>query len=294
MAEIRSVVGCEVLSEFERAELARIESEIGRIDADSRKAIGRLLLEVREKRLWREGYGSFEEYVESRHGINRGTAWYHAGVAEVNRDVDEAITPKQARPLISLPPEERRPAWEEAKAIAGGGKVTEKHVKEAVSAAKARPKKPGPNATHDEIESYLRATGMVAEGGSVVTYNYADPDAEVEEPEEPRELTDEEWLATLPARKKLPADVRRNFDADALYFRNVTPFRVEYAEKTRPFASKAKKSTSGHIGAWMAKTYRYFQINDPSRWEVCDDCGGSGRLTLIGKCPKCRGEGYTL
>lgn len=287
-------MGCEVLSEFERAERARIESEMERAHKAHGDTIGRLLLEIKEKRLWRDTHESFDAYVEDRHKISRSYAWFVAGVADVRRDIPEPLTTKQAKPLIALPTEERKAVWEDAKSAAGDGKVTPKHVQEAVSAAKARPKKPGPNASHDEIESYLRATGMVAEGGSVVTYNYADPDAEDEEPEESRELTDEEWLATLPAREKLPADVRRNFDADALYFRNVTPFRVEYAEKSRPFASKAKKSTSGHIGAWMAKTYRYFQINDPSRWEVCDDCGGTGRLTLIGKCPKCRGEGYTL
>lgn len=291
-SEVRAVV--DTLSEFERAELARIESAMDAADDSHRMAVGALLLEVREKRLWREGYGSFEEYVEARHKISRSKAWIVAGLADVRRDVPEIEVERHARALVALPSDERKAAWEDAKAAAGGGKVTTRQVEEAAKAVKTRPRKPGPDATADDIEEYMKATGIIPEGADVFTDRFGDPDAEDEPEPEPREPTPEEWLSTLPARSALPDHSRKNFDADALLFREVTPPRLAYVEAVRPAASKAKKSAAGHIGAYLNKVYRFFQVNDPSRWQVCGDCKGEGRLALLGRCPNCHGHGYTL
>lgn len=290
-SEVR--VAADVLSEFERAELARIEREIDAAEESHAKAVGRLLLEVREKRLWREGYGSFDEYVESRHKFRRSYAWALAGFADVARDVPEIGGATQAKPLIALSPAERKAAWDEAKEAAGGGPVQAKHIKDAAEKIK-RPRKPGADATPDEIEDYLRGSGIVPEGGEVWTDRFGDPESEDEPEPEPDVPTDEEWLATLPARGKLPPESRKHFDADALLFRDATAGRLAYVESVRPLANAAKKAAAGHIGPWLEKTYRYFQLNDPSRWEACGDCGGTGRLALLGKCPACRGHGFIL
>lgn len=282
----------DTLGEFERAELARIESAMDAADRTHRETLGQLLLEVKEKRLWREGYASFEEYVEHRHKITRGYAYVVAGFADVKKDVPEVKNPGQAQFLIPIAPEERRAVYEEARELAGDRPPARSHIEAAAKAARARPKKPGPDATTEEIHEYMRATGVVAEGVEIITERFGDPDAEpLPEPEEP---TDEEWLDSLPARKELPPHIRKNFDADALLFRKAEAPLLTFIEWLRKPAAEAKKSTSGHIGAWLDRAYRFFKIEDPSRWRVCPDCDGSGRLKLLGKCPECRGQGYLL
>jgi hypothetical protein len=162
---------------------------------------------------------------------------------------------------------------------ASGGVPTSKQVKAAV--AKVAPKP-------DPVEA-AKAAGIIPEGAAV---EIDGPDSEDTGPAPAApELPDAEWLETLPARKDL-SDVRRPyFDAEALAFRAATPLRLKFARGCKPITNRAKKQTS-HIGPWMARHFRYLKINDPSRWVACAECGGTGEVPIIGRCPPCNGDGF--
>ncbi len=107
--------------------------------------VGHSLLEIRDKKLWRGEFGSFEAYMlgkwnwSARHGRRLIDA------SEVARNLSsmgplvERPPESVLRPLVKLPPEKQREAWEEAKQTAAkkGKRVTAKEVKAAVDARNA-------------------------------------------------------------------------------------------------------------------------------------------------------------
>src|SRR3954468_15009600 len=93
--------------------------------------VGQALLEIRDRKLYRAEYPTFEEYCKQRWGWSK---------SHVNRQIDAAgviqnLTPigvipqheSQARPLTSLPPDDQRAAWEAAVA-ANGPQPTAKQI----------------------------------------------------------------------------------------------------------------------------------------------------------------------
>ncbi|MHC5536943.1 hypothetical protein ACYOEI_01560, partial [Singulisphaera rosea] len=110
-------------------------------------------------------------------------------------------------------------------------------------------------------------------GGEPEALGLGDVEGDAAEDEAP--LSDEDWLATLPARSHLSDSCRSRFDLDALAFRAVTPHRLKFAAACRPITNKAKKDGRGHIGPWMSRHLHYIGRRDPSRWIVCGDCKGA-------------------
>jgi hypothetical protein len=255
--------------------LAKLEEEFRR----SCVRQGAILREIRDRELFRErGYQTFESYVKDFWGIARSTAWAAMGIDEVMTQIPEIQSASHARALIAAPPDRRQEAWESAKELAGSVPVTAKHVE---SVVKSRQPK-----LDDDQKDVVEDVRQDDEPACV-------PDPEPACVPDP-EPTDDEWLATLPVRSELPPHIRVRFDADAVLFRHATPIRLEFVEKFRPLAKRAKKNADYHIGAWMSRAYRFFQGDDPSRWLVCGHCSGQGELKLIGRCPKCRGQGYLI
>lgn len=106
--------------------------------------VGRALVTIRDRRLYREEFATFDAYMKSEWGLSARHGHRLCDAAEVMQNLlpapgssDQLVTlPKtesQARELARLPAAEQRPAWEEARAQAPNGKVTASHVQEAVS-----------------------------------------------------------------------------------------------------------------------------------------------------------------
>jgi hypothetical protein len=81
--------------------------------------VGEALLEIRERRLYREqGFGTFEDYCEKRWGWHRryGDRLIDAAVVAHNLSPMGLIpqTERQTRELVPLPPPEQREVWKEA------------------------------------------------------------------------------------------------------------------------------------------------------------------------------------
>jgi hypothetical protein len=122
--------------------------------------VGRALLAIREQRLYRQAYGTFEEYLRRRWDLSRPRAYQLIDAAQVVDTVSTIVdivpmNEAQARPLASLAPEQQREAWQEAVKTAPPSGLTADHVKQTVKRltgqhgdtsdqAKPKPQEPKP------------------------------------------------------------------------------------------------------------------------------------------------------
>jgi hypothetical protein len=95
--------------------------------------IGQALRQIRDKRLYRQDYRTFEDYCLARWEISRRSAYQLIEAASVVENVRHGaqIIPaneRQARPLTALKPEQQQAAWAKAVSTAPSGKVTAAHV----------------------------------------------------------------------------------------------------------------------------------------------------------------------
>ena len=90
--------------------------------------VGLALMEIRDDRLYRAEFGTFEEYCNQRWGWTRMRASQliaaAAVVQNVNLGLQNPATERQARPLAALPPAQQREAWERVLETAPNGKIT--------------------------------------------------------------------------------------------------------------------------------------------------------------------------
>jgi hypothetical protein len=117
-------------------DLARLEAVIER-GLTTFIEVGAALLEIRERRLYREGFDSFEGYCRDRWGMARRTAYRYIEAAEVVDHVSDRtqVLPanvEQTRPLASLLPDQQRVAWARSVETAPDGRPTGEHVRAVV------------------------------------------------------------------------------------------------------------------------------------------------------------------
>ena len=98
--------------------------------------VGRALVEIRDAHLYRREYRTFEEYCRHRWEYSRAHAYRlidAASVATALGSIGAKVSSEaQLRPLSSLSPREIPVAWKAAEALAGGGEVTGKIVRQVV------------------------------------------------------------------------------------------------------------------------------------------------------------------
>ncbi len=135
-----------LLSLQEEQDLWRCESKI-KEGLQTFREVGEALARIRDQRLYRVEFGTFQEYCQKRWNITarRGRQLMDASevvrnlLAERSESSSEAsgqsavlpATESQARPLSRLPATEQPQAWQEA-VEASGGKPTARDVEEAV------------------------------------------------------------------------------------------------------------------------------------------------------------------
>ena len=130
--------------------------------------VGQALLAIRDQRLYRQSYTTFEDYLRQRWDLSRSYAHRMIDAAVVVEHLlpNGNIVPvneAQARPLTSLPPEQQQEVWQQAVETAPAGKVTAKHVQQTVNRAKAtataaKPPKPfDVHATERQIKDLYMA-----------------------------------------------------------------------------------------------------------------------------------------
>jgi len=122
------------LAPDEAAEFQRLEQIVDK-GMKSFIEAGVALMEIREQRLYRAEYGTFEEYLSVKWETSKAYANRLIASAEVVKNLTPigAILPQneaQARPLTNLSPEEQKNVWQKAVETAPDGNVTGKHVLE--------------------------------------------------------------------------------------------------------------------------------------------------------------------
>lgn len=126
--------------------------------------VGGALLAIREAKLYRLDYGTFEEYCKGRWGLKQSRAYQLMDAAEAVSTLKSSTivellpaTESQVRPLTQLEPEDQAAAWQQAVETAPNGKVTAAHVQQVVDEYKA--------STHDEYyESLAESLAKDEEG----------------------------------------------------------------------------------------------------------------------------------
>lgn len=99
--------------------------------------VGNALLEIRDSRLYRAHFGTFEDYCRGRWGIERRHAYRLIDAARVVNNVSHGtqILPtgeRQARPLSHLTPQLQREVWPIIVETAPNGHITAGHVESVV------------------------------------------------------------------------------------------------------------------------------------------------------------------
>jgi len=123
--------------------------------------VGTALMAIRNSRLYRERYSTFEIYLQARWpelSSRRAYQLMEAAtvVQNVNHGSQMPTSERHVRPLAKLEPEQQRIAWERALESAPNGKVTAAHVQRVVDQLKPRAVPadalfPGPAASPDVL-----------------------------------------------------------------------------------------------------------------------------------------------
>lgn len=150
------------LTHTESQQLATLEETIQR-DLQTFTEVGNALLEIRDNRLYREQYGTFEQYCRDKWGVSKRRANQMVQAAGVLGNIENGNhgsqtelpkTERHARPLSQLPAEEQGEAWEAAtqKAETEEREVTAKDVKKEVSKRKEPKQEPQKQEDNANVE----------------------------------------------------------------------------------------------------------------------------------------------
>lgn len=126
------------LSVSEQSELTACESVIER-NLSAFHEMGRALQKIRDGRLYRHEYETFEDYCQGKWGLGRNYANKVIQASEVVENLSNGYhgtqtqiptSERQARELASLEPEKQIEVWQVAVETAPNGKVTAEHIRE--------------------------------------------------------------------------------------------------------------------------------------------------------------------
>ncbi len=193
-----TAVRAEVLSAEESQRLQNLEEVIARGQVIQRRQagfieVGAALAEIRAGRLYRQSYGTFEQYCRARFKMTRMRASQLINAAEVARNVNNCLQQPtheaQVRPLTKLEPEQQREAW--SLAIAASPNPTAIEVEQALQTLKDSP---SPNGRHTiklfEVTAKMPLPALLLDLGSA----YAEDACSLIEE---RAQTDEERQAAI-------------------------------------------------------------------------------------------------
>lgn len=90
---------------------------------------GQALMTIRDKRLYRQDYSTFEAYCQERWGMTHRRVNQLIAATETVNSLGTLVptlptNERQTRPLTQLPPEQQAPAWQRAVEMAGDNPVT--------------------------------------------------------------------------------------------------------------------------------------------------------------------------
>ncbi len=169
---VNNINNADIITLDERSRLFQLEETI-RQGLNTFVDVGNALLEIRDKRLYRQEYSTFEEYCNKQWNMKQSRAYQFmdsakvVGILQSSTIVELLPTNEaQARPLASLEPAEQIEAWKRAITSTPEGKITAAVV---LKAAKEVEREKREERRQDRIES----TPVIPNG--VYNVIYADP-----------------------------------------------------------------------------------------------------------------------
>jgi hypothetical protein len=118
------------MTPVEKTNLAELETTIQK-NLAAFYEVGFALMQIRDNRLYRESYTTFEAYCKERWGFERNYANKLIRASEVTENLGTVVpiptSERVLRPLTRLPPDQQRQAYQKAIETAPEGKVTAKH-----------------------------------------------------------------------------------------------------------------------------------------------------------------------
>ena len=263
--------------------------------------VGNALMAIRDNRLYREEFRSFDNYLEARWKLSRShVSRLISGAAVASEllrigNISDAVplpaptALSQVVPYIGLEPDAQRQAYAAAVQASGGGVPTAKAALAAAQVVRGQSAilKAAPLT---EVEK-ARAEGFIPVDAVVVERECGE---DAPPSEQKQELDDDEWLATIPARWRLSDQVLERFDADALNYRRYEMAIAVLIAEFRPGRLAAKLAGGGKAGRWTDRLSKALWQEDPTRWTYCDHCEGHGRVFGAEECDRCYGHGYIV
>jgi hypothetical protein len=127
----------EALTVIEHDNLVELENVIQK-NLTAFYEVGFALMQIRDNRLYREIYGTFEEYCKEKWGMERRHAYRLIDGYKVSENVSDRTQKEYTlRPLTRIKdPDEQREVYQRAVEIAPDGKVTARHIEEVVNEIK--------------------------------------------------------------------------------------------------------------------------------------------------------------
>lgn len=158
-----AIVASAPLSASEVRELEKLEAVI-ESGFQTFQSVGRALQTIRDKRLWRDRFKSFEDYCKVKHDMALRTAYEQIEAAEVVDSLRNFAklprNPYQARQLAKLQVDVRRAVWGKIVKTAPKSGITAEHIATVVEQETGRPAGASPG----EISAKLAAGfGMLTE-----------------------------------------------------------------------------------------------------------------------------------
>jgi len=126
----------EALTVIERNNLVELEATIQK-NLTAFYEVGFALMQIRDNRLYREIYGTFEEYCKEKWNFTRSYAYRLIASSEVADNLspvgDIPESERVVRPLTRIKdPDQQREVYQRAVETAPEGKVTARHIEETV------------------------------------------------------------------------------------------------------------------------------------------------------------------
>ena len=142
--------------------------------------VGLALMEIRDGRLYRAEFGTFEEYCQERWGWTRRHTNRMIASAEVTTNFGPMgpilpATERQARPLAALPPAQQREAWERVLETAPNGKITAAIVTQAAQAIRQERTDQRRQERIEKIVQIAQGNSDLAETAVLYPIVYVDP-----------------------------------------------------------------------------------------------------------------------
>lgn len=124
------------LSKPERARFQKLDKAV-QAGIGAFVVVGMALKEIRDSKLYRDNYRTFEEYARERHDLSRSRCYELIDAAETVHHIESSAiggqvpaNERQCRALAELPLEQRAAAWEEVVQRSGetGERITAKFI----------------------------------------------------------------------------------------------------------------------------------------------------------------------